>query len=196
MPAKLSAPEFDALFTGFERSARRWETRSRYDVEQERSELRKFLAGELPAQYVRTYAEWWAENMRRKTAAGQRFERVRVMDDPLTDYNRYMVYACRSANGNGEDARFITRERAIELDLPDHDFWVFDSAVLVLMRFTADDRSLGHDVITEPELVTRHEAWIDLAMAHATPYRDYISEDPTREVPPIRLAGEVPAGGQ
>jgi hypothetical protein len=196
MAATLSNPEFDALFKTFELSARRWEARSRYDVEQERSELRKFLAGELPPRYERVYAAWWAENRRRKTAAGQRFERVRVMDDPLTDYNRYMVYAARHATGNGEDARFISRRLANELDLPDHDFWVFDSITLVLMRFTADDRSLGHDVISDPELVARHEAWIDVAMAHSTRYRDYIAEDPTREVPPIRLAGEVTAGGR
>jgi hypothetical protein len=85
---------------------------------------------------------------------------------------------------------------ANELDLPDHDFWVFDSTTLLLFRWTADDRWLAPDVITDPELVARHEAWIDLAMARATRYRDYIAEDPTREVPPIRLAGEVTAGGQ
>ena len=196
MPAKLGTAEFDALFTGFERSARRWETRSRYDVDEERSQLRAFLAGELPAQYSPTHGEWWRENMRSKTAAGKRFERVRVMNEPLTDYNRYMVYACRNATANGEDARFMLRRLANELDLPDHDFWVFDSALLVLMRWTADDRRLGHDVVTDPDIVARHEAWIDLAMAHSTPYRDYIAEDPTREYPPIRLAGEVAAGGR
>lgn len=84
---------------------------------------------------------------------------------------------------------------ANDLDLPDHDFWVFDSTQLVLMRFTADDRSLGHDLVTDPVSIARHEAWIDLAMSHATPWQDYLAEDRTRAEPPIRLRPEVTTGG-
>ncbi len=93
----------------------------------------------------------------------------------------------RGNRGNaegGEDIRYLLQSRAHELDLPDHDFWVFDSEILVLMRFTGDDRPLPHEVVTDPELVARHEAWIDLAMQHATPYGEYLAQDPTREDPP------------
>lgn len=43
---------------------------------------------------------------------------------------------------------------------------------------------LPHEVVTDPELVARHEAWIDLAMQHATPYHKYLAQDPSREDPP------------
>ncbi|MDQ3762303.1 MAG: hypothetical protein M3460_11630 [Actinomycetota bacterium] len=36
------------------------------------------------------------------------------------------------------------------------------------------------------QLVARHEAWIDLAMQHATPYAEYLAQDPTREEPSPR----------
>jgi hypothetical protein len=63
------------------------------------------------------------------------------------------------------------------------------------MRFTDDDRSLGHELVTDPGLIARHEGWIDLAMAHATRWTDYVAEDSTRTEPPIRLRPEVTTGG-
>jgi hypothetical protein len=117
------------------------------------------------------------------------------MDDPLTPYNRFMIWSNAQNQRNGEDIRYLCRSRANELALPDHDFWVFDSARLLLMPFTSDDRLLATQIVTDPELVARHEAWIDLAMAHATRWVDYVAEDPTRTEPPIRLTPEVTAGG-
>ena len=112
--------------------------------------------------------------------------RVRVMEEPLTDYNRFMVYCARASVHHGEAISFLTRTAAAALDLPDHDFWVFDSARLVELRFTGDDRPLDHDLITDPDLVARHEAWFERAFAAAVPWADYLAEDRTREEPPVR----------
>nr|WP_156935480.1 DUF6879 family protein [Pseudonocardia spinosispora] len=117
------------------------------------------------------------------------------MDEPLTPYNRYMIWTNAQNERNGEDIRYLCRSRANELELPDHDFWVFDSTHLLLMRFTANDRPLGHDLISDPALIARHEAWLDLALAQATPWKDYVAEDPTRTEPPIRLQPGVTTGG-
>lgn len=68
-------------------------------------------------------------------------------------------------------------------DVPAERQWIARE-ILVLMRFTGDDRPLPHEVVTDPELVARHEAWIDLAMQHATPYHEYLAQDPSREDPP------------
>jgi hypothetical protein len=108
------------------------------------------------------------------------------MEEQLTDYNRYMVYCARASVHHGEDIRFLTRPAAVALDLPDHDFWVFDSARLVELRFTGDDRPLDHDLITDPDVVARHEAWFEQAFAAAVPWADYLAEDRTREDPPAR----------
>jgi hypothetical protein len=192
--AALTDDEFAELFRGIQRSARRLENRGRYDVSYETPEREAFLAGERPPERPIRHSEW-DRNVRDKTTAGARFERVRIMDEPLTPYNRFMIWSNAQNSRNGEDIRYLTRDRANELNLPDHDFWVFDSAALVLMRFTADDRSIGHDLITDPETIARHQAWIDLAATNATPWRDYLAEDPTRAEPPIRLRPEVTAGG-
>lgn len=181
----LSAPEFFALFVDFEHSARRLESRRRYDAEEERQRVQAFHAGEMPEVYWRE-PDAWTEMVNRQTSAGNPFQRVRVVERPYTDYNRYMLYSSIRNVTAGEDIRYLERDQANELQLPDHDFWVFDSRILVQLRFTADDRPLRHDMITEPAVVARHEEWVQLGLAHATRYRDYMAEDPTRAYLPGR----------
>lgn len=175
----LTDAEFFALFTDFDHSARRLESRGHTDIPQERPQVRAFLAGEMPETY-RWEPSAWTDMVTRQTSRGKPFQRVRVLDRPYTDYNRFMVYTAIRNVTAGEDIRFLHRDRANELDLPDHDFWVFDSTILVQLRFTADGRPLGHDMITEPAVVARHEEWVQLGLTHATGYRDYMAEDPTR----------------
>jgi hypothetical protein len=183
----LSFSDFSGLFESFERSAVRIESRARTDVPAERSELAAFLEGRLPPQRHWEPEDPWNAMTERHAAAGRPLRRVRIMEEQLSDYNRYMIYCARASVHHGEDMRFLSRASSVALDLPDHDFWVFDSAWLVELRFTADDRPLDHDLITDPELVARHEAWFERAFAAAVPWADYLAEDPTRELPPVRV---------
>ena len=84
----------------------------------------------------------------------------------------------------GEDIRYLARDRGNALELPGHDFWLFDDERLALLWFTTDDRLLGAQISTEPAVVRQHTRWLDLAEAHATPYRDYLAADPARAMPP------------
>ncbi|MEJ7743284.1 MAG: helix-turn-helix transcriptional regulator, partial [Nocardioidaceae bacterium] len=70
--------------------------------------------------------------------------------------------------------------------MPGHDFWLFDDERLALLWFTTDDRLLGAQISTEPAVVRQHTRWLDLAEAHATPYRGYLAADPARAMPPGR----------
>lgn len=98
-----------------------------------------------------------------------------------------MIYSGHWNVTAGEDVRYLSRADANALDLPDHDFWVFDSARMTELRFTDDGRLLGQDLITDPEIVAQHEEWVQRGFAAATPSADYVAEDPTRAWPPIRL---------
>lgn len=184
----LSFPEFSALFETFERSAVRIESRPRTDVPSERLDVSAFLDGRLPPHRHREPGDPWSAMTERHAAAGRPLRRVRVVEEPLTDYNRFMVYCARASVHHGEDIRFLPRADADALHLPDHDFWVFDSATLVELRFTGDDQPLDHDLITDPDLVARHEAWFASAWSAATPWAAYLAGDPTREAPPARSA--------
>ena len=182
----LTFEAFQELFRSAERSMLRLENRRHTDVADERAQLRAFLAGELPEVRERE-PDSWSEMVARHVTAGRPFRRVRVVDDPLTDYNRYMIYTGCYNVTVGEDIRYLPRVEANRLDLPDHDFWVIDSVRMIELRFTDDGRPLGHDLIVQRELVARHEEWILRALEAATPSTDYVAEDPSRAWPPIRL---------
>src|SRR5262249_46981273 len=81
---------------------------------------------------------------------GRRYQRVRIVPEPLTDYLRYALRGTRQTVEAGEDIRYLPQARANELDLPDHDYWLFDDTRLALLHFTADDRPLGATLSTEP----------------------------------------------
>jgi hypothetical protein len=165
----------------------RLEMRRHTHIPDEQREFRAFLAGERPEERQTRLPSWWTDMIGAHKAAGHVFRRVRVMDDPLTDYNRFMIWGARQNVAAGEDIRFLAMADANKLDLPDHDFWVYDSARMVELRFTDDGRIVGYDLLTDLDTVARHEEWINRAFEAATPYVDYVAEDPTRAWPPIRL---------
>jgi hypothetical protein len=160
----LLGPEFDRLFQEFEYTAFRLETRDRYSAPREAEALRQFVDGEPVDLGWRTT---WLRMVREAVRAGRRFERVRVVSVPLTDYSRFAVFCSGQANAAGEDIRYLQRDEAA--GLPGHDYWLFDSHKLVRMHFDEDDVMLGGEIVTEPAEIVRanhsrdvawHRAWL------------------------------------
>jgi hypothetical protein len=124
--------------------------------------LRQFVAGE-PVD-MDWFANWLAL-IRQVSADGKRFRRVRVVSTPLTDYSRFAVFCSKYTNEAGEDIRYLERDRAE--GLPEYDYWLFDSRLLVRMHFTDDDDFLGGEVIEDPAVVVQHNHWRDAAWHRA-----------------------------
>jgi hypothetical protein len=178
MTELLTGDAFRRLFDNFERTARRLETRDRYSSPVDDRTVRQFLAGEaLDLGWVAP----WFDRVRAATAAGKRFERVRVVTEPLSDYKRYEMVVCRHTVAAGEDIRYLPRTQARALGLPDSDFWVFDSATLALLHFTDADVFRGAELVHDPDEVARHERWIDVAQQHAIPYAQYVEQLPAHD---------------
>ncbi len=181
----ITGEAFGQLFRTFRHSARRLETRDIYRDPEEDEALARYLAGspEDP-DYLASRDYWLDGTIRTAVDAGRRFARVRVVPEPLTPYLRFGLYHCRFNVDAGEDICYLARDRANELDLPGHDFWLFDHERLALLWFTTDDRLLGAQLVTETTVVRQHARWLDLAEAHATAYRDYLAAAPSRAMPP------------
>jgi hypothetical protein len=153
------------------------EVRSRYSPAYEGESLRKFLAGEpddLP------WMQDWLTMVRAASAAGKRFARVRIVDMPLSDYNRFSHALAQHNNAAGEDIRYMTRDQAA--DLPEHDFWLFDSRQLLVMTFDGDDRFIGGEVIEDAAVIVEHNYWRDAAWHRATRRDDFATEQLVRRV--------------
>lgn len=116
----------------------------------------------------------WLTMIREASAEGRRFFRVRVVSLPLTDYSRFGVFCSKHTNAAGEDIRYLVRGQAT--DLPDYDYWLFDSRKLVWMHFDDDENFLGGEVIEDPAVIVAHNYWRDAARHHAVRRDDLATE--------------------
>jgi hypothetical protein len=111
------------------------------------------------------------------TAEGRRFSRVRVVSQPMTDYSRFGLQNSRHTVAAGDDIRYLTRDRANAVGLPDHDYWLFDSRKLAWMHFDdTDDHFLGAEIIEDPASVVQHNYWRDAARHWAVRRDDFALE--------------------
>jgi hypothetical protein len=118
----------------------------------------------------------WLDMLREATAEGRRFARVRVVSMPLTDYSRFGVWCAQFTNAAGEDIRYLPRDKAEAVGLPNDDYWLFDSRLLVRMHFDDNDAFLGGEIIEDPTEIVRYNYWRDAAWHHAVRRDDFASE--------------------
>jgi hypothetical protein len=162
--------EFENLFRTFEHTAWRLETRGRYASDESTDTYRQFT--ETGA------AHWDPEDpycdlIRPQTAQGKRVERVRIVDNPPTTGQLYLVDNAKRNSALGEDIRNLRRADAEQLQLPTEDYWLFDSRLVALLRFDDDDELVGVELITEPAEVVRYSVVRDAAWHHAVPYKEF-----------------------
>ncbi|MEV5879734.1 DUF6879 family protein [Streptomyces sp. NPDC052101] len=157
------------LFREFRHTAWRLETRSGYASDRRSPKWARWQAGED----IASEASAWLENVAEQTATGKRFERVRLVDVPPTEGQRFLL---ASAPGNvtvGEDIRNLTRARAKQLRLPDYDFWLFDSEIVARFAFDENDTTLGVYVTEDPAEVLAACQARDAAWHHAVPTQEF-----------------------
>ena len=152
------------LFRDFKHTAWRLETRLGYASDRTNPKWARFLAGEDIAGEPDNV---WRENVRAQTALGKRFERVRVVDQPPTQGQEFLLASAPSNVAAGEDIRHLTRAQAQQLRLPDYDFWLFDSKVLARFAFDDEDTILGVYVTEDPAEVLAACQARDAAWHHA-----------------------------
>jgi hypothetical protein len=143
---------FDALFDTFTHSAYRLETLPAYGVPQEDESFRAFLHGEpRPERSVRTSP--WMRRIALTTAAGKQWSRTRVLDTPLTDYQRYQLPAYLESQAVGEQIRITPRFTSV--DTPD--FWLFDDETdqpwAIVLDYSDRGEFTGHRVVRHPSVI-------------------------------------------
>ncbi|WP_416973912.1 DUF6879 family protein [Streptomyces sp. 4F14] len=149
------------LFSDFEHTAWRLETQRGYASDRQSPKWNQFLAGEDIAGDTDNP---WHENVRAQTARGKRFERVRLVDEPPTQGQEFLLASAPGNVSSGEDIRNLTRAEARQLKLPEYDFWLFDSKVVVRFEIDDEDTTLGVYVTEDPAEVlvacrARDAAW-------------------------------------
>lgn len=168
-----AGPEFVAFARSYRHTAFRLEVRDNYADPGEIEHVERFLAGEPDDD---SWMEDWMGLILRRTLEGQRIERVRVVSEPWSDYTRFGLHLSRLNTAAGEDIRYLARQQAQDLDLPNYDWWLLDSHKMCILRHDDHDVLLGADIITDPAAIVEHAHYRDIARHYATPRADYLSQ--------------------
>jgi hypothetical protein len=168
----ITEVEFDRLLATPKRSAFRLEVRDFYALDYERADFEAFLTGEFHTPDTVGWWRPWLEQIARLTAVGKRIGRVRVLSEPPSDYQRWLMCGDPWHAEAGERILHLPRSRAEQIGLPlDHDWWLLDDEAVIDMRFT-DAGEIDHKtLITDPDVIARYLGWRDLAVHNATSAR-------------------------
>ena len=159
------------LFADFS-TAFRLETRTFYD-DAGNAPFQRWLAGAVPDD---SWLQSWVDTVRAAVGNGRRIRRVRVLADPPSDYQRYARdLALRCNIPAGEDIRVLDGQRAAQLGLPAHDFWLFDDEHLVLMEFGPDGSFAQARMLTGTVELDQYRRWTQQAWDHAVLYDQHRS---------------------
>lgn len=167
--SRITQAEFGELLATFKRSAFRLEAQPGYVLGYEQADFSRFLAGVLVPPPDLDWWRPWLEQVSQLAREGKTIGRVRVMEEPPTDYQRWMQWAAPWNAQAGEEIRCIPRSKAIRVGVPlDYDWWLLDDERLIVMRYTGAGEIDTKELITDPGVIARHQGWRDLAVRNAT----------------------------
>ncbi|WP_329564962.1 DUF6879 family protein [Streptomyces sp. NBC_01361] len=166
MSSLIPFEEITYLFAEFERTAFRLETRRGYATDRAGARFQAFMRGVDP---VPEPDHPWNVNVRDKAEQGARFSRVRIVDEPPTDGQRFLMATAAGNVDAGEDIRVVPRAEAVRIELPDYDFWLFDSRTLVRMHIDDTDTTVGAELVDDAAEVLAACRARDAAQAAARP---------------------------
>jgi hypothetical protein len=162
---------FADLFRQFSRSAWRWEAQGIYRQPDEVEPWQRWRDG-VPVATDRDWLAPWLDMVRTATKAGKRFERVRKITDPITEYLRWQMDVTPANIDAGEDIRLMSEAEANRLGLPAEDFWLFDDEQVAVLHFGPSDLD-GAEIITDPATVARYQTWREVAWRQAVTFEQY-----------------------
>jgi hypothetical protein len=169
VPELIPFADAARLFTEFQHTAWRLETQTGYASDRSSPNWARWQRGE---DVSHSSPDAWRQNVAEQTAAGKRFERVRLLDDPPTEGRRFLLARAPSNITAGEDIRHLQRADAVRLSLLDFDFWLFDSRQVMRFVFDEDDTTLGVLLAEDPAVVVAACQTRDAAWHHAVPSAD------------------------
>lgn len=174
----MTPEAFDALFDAFRHSVTRLETLPAYAVGGAEAERLAAFHDGRPRPLRTVVTDPWLARIARTSPGpdGKRWERVRVVDDPLTGYQRYQMASYRESQACGEQVS-IARRR--DVDIAGRDFWLFDAGTphgfAVLMAYDEEGRWLGADRVDDPDVVADLAVELDAAAKYAMPLNVFLA---------------------
>jgi hypothetical protein len=162
--------QFAALLSSFERTAVHMEMRDAYGTAVELPHMAKWAAG-IPDDLA--WLQDWCAMLRAHVMAGRSVRRVRIVSEPLSDYQRWSYSIAQPMVDAGEDIRWVPRRLVSTIALPGNDFYLFDEQQAVYLLYAGNGLATGLETTSDSAALalcqSAFEALWELAIAH----RDY-----------------------
>jgi hypothetical protein len=157
----------------FDRSVFRLEALDHYTSDAEDEEMRRWFAGEPARSAFMEEGGEYLQLVRAARAQGKPWRRVHAVTGP-TPYVRFEVEGYADNEAAGEDVRILqAADLASVFGEPPRDFWLFDDAVVLEMRYDGTGRLVEVPVVTDSAELRRYQHLRDIALRHAVPVREY-----------------------
>jgi hypothetical protein len=166
----VNTAELGRLFETFTASAFRLETLAAYSVPEEAESLRCWREGKPPPAWQKERE--WLTLVREATRAGKAMQRVRVVQQPLSDYVRMELdWGYPDNIAAGEEIHILeVKDASGAPDLLDHDYWLFDDRIAVRMDYTVDGSFIRPVAVSD---LARYRRCRAAAMRLAVPFSEY-----------------------
>jgi len=146
-----SLRELGELCRGIRTSFVHLETRDSYGTDTELPHLAKWRRGE-PDDYE--WLQWWLDMLRGHRASGRTCRRARIVSEPLSDYQRWVLSYVQLFVDAGEDTRYVPRDRLTSILLPGSgDFYVFDDRIVLFLHYSGLGTNASFAISEDPQTV-------------------------------------------
>lgn len=164
MRSNIDDVEYWRQLANYKRTALRFEQQPVYYVGYEREQLERFLKGEPEPPTKNADLNDWYELVRSHVSAGQALRRVRIFEEPPTDYQRWILWLDKWNKQAGESIDYLPRPAALEGGvLPDagaEDWWLFDDERLIVMGYDSEGRRNRLEMLVdEPDVEHARQLW-------------------------------------
>lgn len=171
MRREIDDAEFWRQLDDFQVSAWRLEQQPAYEVDYEEGVFASFLTGRpVPPTDSPELADWMSL-VKHHTSRGRSIGRVRIVDNPITDYQRWLRWMDSWNLEAGEEIRYLPRALAYRAELlpgvEGPDWWLLDDVRLILTFYDEACRRTRVEIVENDPLVQQAREWRAVAIALA-----------------------------
>jgi hypothetical protein len=91
--------------------------------------------------------------VRAGVVAGKAFRRARIVSEPISEYQQWVLKDTHFYIEAGEDIRWVPRRLVSTVALPGNDFWMFDREMVVFLIFAGNGLVMDYLSTTDPAAI-------------------------------------------
>lgn len=166
----ITDEDFDRLLRQFDRDSIHLETRDAYGTSVELPHMAKWAANE-PDDLK--WLQDWCNTLREHMKAGRSVRRVRIVSEPLSEYQRWSHSVAAPMVEAGEDIRWTPRRLVSSVAIPGNDYYLFDDRQVIFLIYAGNGLAVDKVVSTDPHDIQLCRSAFESVWNLSVSHRDY-----------------------